>query len=242
MTADRPPRPTALLADRRVYLVATTPGGGPGTAAGRAWRERVATAVAAGIDLVQVRDKRGDTATRRAWLAALRAQVGGGARLVVNDDLDACSDDTGRVLADGLHLGRDDAAALGDGDRALGLRRARERLGADRALGTSTRTLVEVEAAVDAGVDHVGFGAMAASPTKSDTAPADPEELARCARAYPDLPIYPIGGVTPALLPRLAELGVRRVAVGSAVLDAPDPAAAARLFVEWSREPSRPPD
>jgi thiamine monophosphate synthase len=82
----------------------------------------------------------------------------------------------------------------------------------------------------------VGFGAMAASSTKSDTTLADPAELGAWVEQDPTFPVYPIGGLHPGNL-HLLDLGadrrVRRLAVSSALLDADDPAAAAHALLEW---------
>ncbi|HTE06436.1 MAG TPA: thiamine phosphate synthase, partial [Planctomycetota bacterium] len=187
------------------------------------WTWRVADAVRGGAGAVQVRVKTAHgTALRRELLRRLRAALPPHALLLVNDDIEAVHDERGAPLADGLHLGREDAAAAG------GLARARERLGPAMLLGTSTRTLKEVRAARAAGADHAGFGAMAATTTKADTSPADPAELARALRALPDFPLFPIGGLGPATLALVRAAGGRRAAVGSAILQAQDPAAAAR--------------
>jgi thiamine-phosphate pyrophosphorylase len=196
---------------------------------------RVEAVVAAGVGLLQLRQKRGVTADRRAWLAEFRQRLPAETLLIVNDDLDAVTDPHGRVLADGVHLGRDDVRTLGQGDLVRGLREARRRIGADALLGSSTRSLTEVRAAVEGGVDHVGFGAMADSPTKSGTTRADPTELRRCAEAFPALPIFPIGGLDPRNLHMVSDAGVRRAALGSALLEAAEPATAANTVLAWSR-------
>jgi thiamine monophosphate synthase len=90
---------------------------------------------------------------------------------------------------------------------------------------------VELAAALAAGADHAGFGSIAPSTTKPDTTPADPAELRACLDAFPDVPIFPIGGLGPATLGLVTRVGCRRAAVGSAVLDAPDPAAAAATLL-----------
>jgi thiamine monophosphate synthase len=90
---------------------------------------------------------------------------------------------------------------------------------------------VELGAALAAGADHVGFGAVAASTTKSDTSPADPRELRVCMDTFPGVPIFPIGGLGPETLGLVTRVGCRRAAVGSAILQAPDPAAAAAALL-----------
>ena len=76
---------------------------------------------------------------------------------------------------------------------------------------------------------------MADSPTKSGTTRAEPAELLACAAAFPALPIFPIGGLHAANLHLIAELPTRRAALGSALLDADDPAASTRAALAWAR-------
>ena len=226
------------LAASPLYLVATLPETpGAGSEAGGAPTDvlsRIAEAASAGARLVQLRAKDASTAARRELLAQLRSRLPADALLLVNDDLEAVLDPAGRLLADGVHLGREDAAALapaaapGPARIAAGLRRARQRLGGELLLGTSARTQAEVAAAIEAGADYVGFGAMADSRSKRDTVRADPAELRRCVAAFPTFPIFPIGGLRPETLDLVRAAGCRRAALGSAILEAPDPAAAVR--------------
>ena len=218
------------LSDVRLYLIATAD---QAPAASPDWLDRVRGAVAGGVGAIQLRQKGASTAVRRAWLRQLREVLGSKALLLVNDDLAAVHDGEGALLADGLHLGRADAEALGGHSgtpaerRHRGLSRARDTLGPELLLGTSTRTATEIAAALAAGVDHVGFGAMSVSTTKPGAPPARPEELARCLARFPGLPIFPIGGVDLETLPAWQALGARQAAVGSAVLQALDPRASA---------------
>ena len=218
------------LSDVRLYLIATadqTPAASPN------WLDRVRCAVEGGVGAIQLRQKGASTAVRRSWLIQLREVVGSKVLLLVNDDLAAVHDAQGSLLADGLHLGRADAEALGGLSgppaerRHRGLARARDTLGPDLLLGTSTRTATEITAALAAGVDHVGFGAMSVSTTKPGAPPARPEELAHCLASFPTLPMFPIGGIDLETLPTWLSLGARQAAVGSAVLQAFDPQASA---------------
>lgn len=177
------------------------------------------------IGAVQLRCKHATTEALREMLGLARRLLPADTLLLVNDDLDALWHEDGTPLADGVHLGREDAAALG-------LAGARERLGPELLLGTSTRTLAEVEAARTAGADHVGFGAMAPSRSKRDTTTADPAELARCLAAHPDFPIFPIGGLGPDNMDLVCRAGGRRAAIGAAILNSPDPVAATRACLD----------
>ncbi len=232
MTAPPDPLPSrwppgsrqARLREARLYLIASLPPGASTT--DLAALATVAAAVEGGVDIIQLRLKGVDTASRRRWLVALR-EVIGAALLIVNDDVEAVRDVHGAPLADGLHVGREDAERRGDGTgpeaRARGLTRLRGLLGADLLLGTSTRSQAEVEAAATAGADHVGFGAMATSATKTDTARATASQLRRCVQRFPDLPIFPIGGLDPSNLTLVTDASCRRAAIGSAILHAGDP-------------------
>ncbi len=223
------------LANTRLYLIATAdraPAPSPD------WLARVRAAVEGGVGAVQLRQKGASTAVRRVWLDQLRDVVGPEVLLLVNDDLGAVHQAHGALLADGLHLGRADAEALGGHGgshaerRHRGLAHARGALGPELLLGTSTRTAAEITAALAAGADHVGFGAMSVSTTKPGAPPARPEELARCLKRFPGLPIFPIGGVNLATLLAWVTLGARQAAVGSAVLQASDPQASAAALSE----------
>ena len=215
------------LAAVRLYLIASAPAADRPPAD---WLDRVAAGVSGGVQAVQLRLVGGTTAQRRTWLEALRGRLGEGLPLIVNDDLQAAL----AGPADGVHLGREDAAALAPADDpagadpiAAGLARARELLGPERALGSSTREPHEVRRALAAGADHLGFGAMAPTRTKAGTVPADPAVLQALLAADPGLVLFPIGGLDRTTLPPLRALGVTRAAVGAAVLEASDPAAAA---------------
>ena len=84
-------------------------------------------AVAGGVTMVQLRDKRASTAGLiETGLALKSALSGSGARLVINDDVEAAI----AIGADGLHIGQDDA----------GPGAARARIGPDMILGVSVET------------------------------------------------------------------------------------------------------
>jgi len=228
MTGSRSER----LADVALYLIATAPAH---PTPDPAWLHRVAEAVRGGAGAVQLRQKDVETEVRRRWLIALRKTLGEKVLLLVNDDPASVTSADGRLLADGLHLGREDAEALGSASdargtpgfrpllRAAGLARARASLGSGLLLGTSTRDAGEIALATTAGADHVGFGAMAATTTKPGAPTADPEELSRCLQRFEELPIFPIGGIDGLTAQRVIATGCRRAAVGSAVLEDPDP-------------------
>jgi thiamine-phosphate diphosphorylase len=86
-------------------------------------------------------------------------------------------------------------------------------------------------AAVIDGADYLGVGPCFPSVTKSFESFAAAEFIGAVAREI-SLPAFAIGGVTLERIEALALLGVRRVAVASAVTGASDPAAAAAALNE----------
>ncbi len=144
-----------------------------------------------------------------------------GARLIVNDDLEAA------LEADGVHLGQEDLAGLD-------IAGVRARLGA-RLLGISCGTPREAVHAERAGADYVGVGPFNATASKDDAGAAiGAAGLAEVARAT-RLPVVAIGGIGIADLPAVVGSGAAMAAVISAIARADDPASAARALVRgWA--------
>lgn len=181
----------------------------------------VRDALAGGARLVQYRDKTTDHERRLAEARSLVALCrAAGALLIVNDDVElavACN-------ADGVHVGRDDAAVAA----------ARERLGTDRLIGVSCYDRYDLAvAAQKAGADYVAFGSLFPSGTKPGAVRADASLLERARREL-DLPVVAIGGITPENGGALVRAGADMLAVITAVFGAADvrtaAAALARLF------------
>lgn len=174
-------------------------------------------ALAGGADMIQLRDKTGnlrDLLPQAQTIQALcRAR---GAVFIVNDRVDLAL----AADADGAHVGQEDLPAAS----------ARRLLGPGRLMGVSTHNLVEVEAAQQVGADYIGFGPMFATGTK-DTAytPRGLEALRGIRRAV-SLPILAIGGISLENVSLVIEAGATAPAVISAVVAAPDIAAAAAAF------------
>ena len=185
--------------------------------AGRPSRSRVA-ALAAGIRIVQVREKEG-TARRALEIAlALRGVTRERrALLLVNDRLDLAL----AAGADGVHLGQDD----------LPVATARAILGPDALIGLSITDPAQLEAADARGADYLGVGAVFPTGSKSDARYTGLELLA-AARAAVDLPIVAIGGITVENAAAAVRAGADVLAVISAITLAPDPRRTARELLE----------
>ncbi|RZT76586.1 thiamine-phosphate diphosphorylase [Azospira oryzae] len=181
-------------------------------------------ALAAGIPLLQYRDKSGDDARRREQATALRALCRRhGTRLIINDDAALARE----VDADGVHLGGE------DGDLAA----ARALLGPDKLIGTSCYAdFARTQAAAAAGVNYVAFGAMYASPTKPQAPRAPFNLVTRARQELPGVQVAAIGGITLDNAAPVIAAGAQFIAVITDLFEAPDVTARAaayqRLFAE----------
>ncbi|MBB2792845.1 UNVERIFIED_ORG: thiamine-phosphate pyrophosphorylase [Rhizobium pisi] len=185
--------------------------------------ETARLAVAGGATMVQLRDKQARTACMIETGRALKQALGGtGARLIVNDDVEAAI----AIGADGLHIGQEDMDA----------RTARGMIGPDMILGLSVETEA-LAAAVDRDlVDYTGVGPVFATATKADhKQPIGFDGLARLVQVSP-VPSVAIGGLKAEHVAEVFAAGAKGLAVVSAVCGTPDPAAATRRIAAEIRK------
>ena len=81
------------------------------------------------------------------------------------------------------------------------------------------------------GANYIGVGPIFPTGTKPDANPVG-VELIRDVAARVEAPFFAIGGITLINLHQVLAAGAKRIAVVSAILNAPDVAAAARKFKE----------
>lgn len=181
--------------------------------------ETARAAVAGGVTMVQLRDKHAGTARMiETGLALKVALAGTGARLIVNDDVEAAI----AIAADGLHIGQGDMTASV----------ARARIGNSMILGLSVETEALGSAVDPAVIDYVGVGPVFATSTKPDhKQPIGFDGLARIVAKVP-VPAVAIGGVKRNHVADILAVGARGLAVVSAICAAPDPQAASREFAD----------
>ncbi len=178
----------------------------------------VGECLAAGLPAVQLREKdlgAAELARLGRTLRALTAQRG--ALLVVNDRVDVAL----AVGADGVQR---TATSLPITD-ILAVADKRLRVGA------SVHSLEEARVAAAEGADWLIFGPVYDTPSKRAYGP--PQGLAaleRVTRAVA-LPVLAIGGISPERVADVRRAGAHGVAVISAILTAPSPAAATRRFL-----------
>jgi len=181
----------------------------------RALPDVVAQAVAGGVNAVQLREKDLPAGELLALARRLRGVCGPGVLLLVNDRADVA------ILsgADGVHLGAE----------SLPVAAVRACLPPSLLVGRSIHEVNEARQAEQDGADYLLAGSIFPSATHPNRGPAGPDFL-RDLRARVGLPIVAIGGVSAETAPACWEAGAAGVAAISALLDAPDPAAAARAL------------
>lgn len=183
----------------------------------RGHREIFQAAVRGGARIVQIRDKRLSPLDLFSLARRMNEQKGDALFIVNDDPLMALA-----VGADGAHVGPDD----------LSPKEARWILGNDRLLGVSVSDLEEAARWANH-ASYFGVGAVFGSPTKSDAGPpVGVERITAIKRAYPQIPVVAIGGITPDNISLVAEAGADAAAVISAVTQAEDMEEAVRRLSE----------
>jgi thiamine-phosphate pyrophosphorylase len=228
----------ARLAAARLYLVCDSSPGG------RKLPEILRAAIAGGVEIVQLRDKRlsDDQLTDVVSTAhTICEQLG--ALLVVNDRPHVAL----TAGADGVHVGQDD----------MPVAQVRELVGPELLIGLSTHTPAQIDAVDELSrggstartrgdgtvacstkeivgnnpseVDYIGVGPVHSTPTKPGR-PATGLELVRHAAAHVQVPFFAIGGIHAGNVDSVLDAGAQRVAVVRAVADADEPEHAARAL------------
>jgi thiamine-phosphate pyrophosphorylase len=178
------------------------------------WLETTRQTTDAGADCIQLREKDlpdGELLRRAQAVAAICRETN--TLFFVNDrpDIARLAD------ADGVHLGPDD----------LPVAAARRIVGQELLIGLSTHAPAQVDDALRQAPDYVAVGPMFESTTKPQQHIAGPE-LLRYATERTELPLVCIGGINETNAAQLLGIGRPCLAVCSAIIAHPDPAAAVR--------------
>lgn len=181
---------------------------------GRTLAEDVEKALKGGATMIQLREKELDQMAfieeaRNIKVLTDRYQV----PLIINDNIDVCL----AVDAAGVHVGQSDMAA---GD-------VRRKIGPDKILGVTAKTIGQAQAARDAGADYLGSGAIFGSQTKKD-AKSMTEEMLKAIVESVDIPVVAIGGIDADNISKLKGLGLAGAAIVSGIFAQPDIEAASR--------------
>ncbi len=155
---------------------------------------------AAGVQLVQYRDKRA-TAEERLERARRVGEVfaGSGAMLILNDWPEIC------IAAgwDGVHVGQGDVTVA----------EARRVVGVGRVVGVSTHDVEQVRAADMGEADYLAVGPVYATGSKADAEAVVGLAGVRAARSLTAKPLVAIGGIDAGRARGVMEAGADAVAV-----------------------------
>lgn len=178
-----------------------------------------------GADLVQLRAKgMARDAVRRLAEEILPVTESAGVWFVLNDDW-RLGQELGAPV---VHLGQEDFFEAGLA--RSGVIRSAGGPGRETGrLGLSSHAPAQAERAVAAGADYVAVGPVFPTGTKPGR-PAVTLDYVRWAAAHLDGPWFAIGGIHLGNLDEVRAAGAGRVCVVSAILQAPDVAAACREF------------
>jgi thiamine-phosphate pyrophosphorylase len=196
------------LEDSRLYLVA------PARLPTGALAELVPELAAAGVDIVQLREKELEAGDLfRVGEPISNACREAGVPFIVNDRPDVAL----ALDADGVHVGQNDLPVP-----------ACRRIVGDAVVGLSTHAEAEIDSALaaSAGPDYFTVGPVYETPTKPGR-PSVGASLVRYAARRATIPWFAIGGIDLPTLPEVIEAGARRIVVVRAITEAPDPVSAA---------------
>jgi len=185
--------------------------------AGRTSLEVLDQVLAAGVSIVQLREK--DLEDRGLYELALayrRRTAAAGALLIIDDRLDIAL----AAGADGVHLGQTDLPVA-----------AARRLAPDLLIGASTHSLKEALTAQEAGASYVNIGPIFPTATKPDSVLLGVESIPRIV-PHLRIPWTTMGGINQGNIAQVVAQGARHPAVMSAVTAAADVTAAARALRE----------
>jgi thiamine-phosphate pyrophosphorylase len=173
-----------------------------------------------GADLIQLRAKQSSLdEIRRMAEAILPITRSAGVGLVINDHLSIAQE----LGAELCHLGQEDFFGVGH-------THVRELCRTNPpAIGLSTHAPEQAQLAVAAGPAYIAIGPVYATATKPGTKPVTLEYV-RWAAANIRIPWFAIGGITLDNVDAVLAAGARRFCAVSAILNAPDIAAACQQF------------
>jgi thiamine-phosphate pyrophosphorylase len=174
---------------------------------------------AAGVTLLEYRNKSGDEAELLADAATLRAAMPAETiKLILDDRVDLVE----KVRFDGVHV---DAGDLSPAE-------ARKLLGPGRIIGTFGGSEALLPGILNEPADYFSIGPVYATTTKqTDKAPIGAAGVRRLrAEARPDAMLVAVGGITLENVQEIFEAGATTAAVAAAIFRSADPAAEFRRW------------
>lgn len=199
------------LRDKRLYVLVD------GRCNIDTFEEVVSSLVAAGVDIIQLRDKTlGDRELLDRGRRLRNLTTGSETLFVMNDRPDLAV----LASADGVHVGQEE----------LTVRDVRQVVGPRMLVGVSTHNLGQACQAVLDGASYLGVGPTFPSGTKTFTEYPGLEFASQVASEI-GLPAFAIGGINESNVADVLATGMGRVAVSGAVVSAADPGRAAQALL-----------
>ena len=175
---------------------------------GKTLAQQVEEALKGGVTCVQLREKNLDEENFLKEALALKEVCHAyHVPLLINDNIEIAL----KSGADGVHIGQND----------MPVEEARKRLGKDKIIGVTAKTIEQALDAQNHGADYLGSGAMFASSTKTDAIRIDYQTFKEICQAV-QIPVVAIGGITKENIFRISGLGMDGIAVITAIFSAPD--------------------
>lgn len=196
--------PRILPGETDIYAITDA-----GLSLGRPLEEVVSALMAAGVRILQYREKKLKSGAMLEECRLLRRLTKeAGACFIVNDHVDIAM----LVQADGVHVGQED----------LPVPEVRSLVGPDMIIGLSTHLPEQAREARKLGADYIGVGPIFATNTKEDVVdPVGYEYLDWVARNG-DLPFVAIGGIKRHNIAEVARHGARCCSLVSELVGAAD--------------------
>ncbi len=185
---------------------------------GRSNLEVLKAVIQGGARIIQLREK--ECSGKKMYDLALKFReitTKAGALLIINDHLDIAM----AVEADGVHLGQDD----------FPLYAARE-IAPELLIGASAHSLAEAIQAQKEGADYINIGPIFSTSTKESVERfLGPEAIVAISTEI-DVPFTVMGGISESNIDQVLTNGARRVAMVTAITQAPDITAKTRSLKE----------
>ncbi|MEC9310017.1 MAG: thiamine phosphate synthase [Chloroflexota bacterium] len=191
----------------------------PEVTSGRNPLQIAQAAVRGGASMLQLRDKLRDKgeSLKLAW-DLQELCVANDVLLIINDHIDLAV----AINSGGVHLGQTD----------LPVKDARAILKPGQVLGRSNREYDQLSESQDMNVDHVAFGPIYATTTKSTGREPQGSERLKQARALTTLPLVAIGGINVHNLAPVIVAGADAICVTASVGLSDDPERSSNELVE----------
>lgn len=174
----------------------------------RPLNDQVLEALDAGITMLQLREKHmSDDEFLKEALSLRKLTDRYHVPLIINDNLRVALESG----ADGIHIGQSDLPA----------REVRLKIGSDKILGVTAKTVAQAIDAQKNGADYLGSGAVFPSNTKKEALPMSIETLSNICKSV-SIPVVAIGGINISNVSMLKGTEIAGAAVISGIFSEPD--------------------